>query len=68
MNRNEERGYLESFKVIPMRCSSKLPARYPDTGLHIGGGPKRGKEGDETVTTPGTYCPFSFAEPRIYKF
>lgn len=41
---------MNPLKLIPMRCSSKLPARYPDTGLHIGGGPKRGKEGDETVT------------------
>lgn len=46
-----------------MRCSSKLPARYPDAGLHAGG-----KGGIEMVTTRGTYCPFSFGESRIYNF
>lgn len=35
MNRNEaETATLNPLRLIPMRCSSKLPARYPDAGLH----------------------------------
>lgn len=43
MNRNE--ATLNPLRLIPMRCSSKLPARYPDAGLHIGGRDRNGGKG-----------------------
>lgn len=64
MNRNEERGYLESFKADPYEMFEQVARPLSGCRFTCRGG----KGGIEMVTTRGTYCPFSFGESRIYNF
>ena len=61
VNNESERGYLESFKADPYEMFEQVARPLSRCRFtYRGKRPKRGKGGIETVTTRGTYCPFSF--------
>lgn len=62
---------MNPLRLIPMRCSSKLPARYPDAGLHAGeekGGLKWLQRVEHIVLSPSASRESTISAMRILFF